>query len=690
MLEEKLTTTERVNKKTFNLCCSLIASMTSDRALIFNEWKFFIQDNSDWNIENTVDKSLVNKENYWFYVSYDILLSWVTKELFNRSVIKVQIPIIKEWKKVTSAFRKLFSSAISQWFIDDMWYQAYMTILTVADVYIFNDKIWFSFIEWEDTKTSLMKVNNKWQRVNWWRSTIRFEKLELEEVLDAEIQQWFVNKEIWDPNRWYWYTHLLRASAKFTLTKWFRNILVNWKKINIIYATRWSWKTYDAAYIVCRALLNPNPWFWWRPYREIKYFVDNKDTIWENFFRYAKALLSWLADKRIDWVKLFKINESSYTIECSLTWNRLEVISLYNLTRWTSKELWVSVWEWIACDDCIIDEAARIPDKFWTSFYQRAAFETSSFFIITTANEETPVNHWSYKLLLKWESMTDDNIMSYRITIDDNEILKNSVPKDQVDRVIEDIKNSAKEESEEAYYARMYCIIFDKKKIFQIQSCLLRRFSTDNNDPRVIILDPAKLSDNAWLSIINLKHQVIEQSEKLVNSDYSYQIKRVEELKKLYPNSVAVCDRWWAWEFLAETDIEWVIDIRIKSTWQWDLKSNWVYYTISKWKMVSYLEFYFKRKILRIFDDLTDLIEQFNKFVEIKSNRSSIVLYKWEWKTKDDLVLSVINGATYMHKILWLHSKEDMLNYSNQFENYSTYSYNVEDNNDNEYYNPVY
>jgi hypothetical protein len=54
----------------------------------------------------------------------------------------------------------------------------------------------------------------------------------------------------------------------------------------------------------------------------------------------------------------------------------------------------------LACDLAIIDEAARIPDDFWISFHQRAAFETSEFFLISTINEETPASHRFYRLLI--------------------------------------------------------------------------------------------------------------------------------------------------------------------------------------------------------------------------------------------------------------------------------------------------
>lgn len=681
MLEEKVSAKVFHSKEQLSLVLSLLASMTSYRTLIFNKLKFFVSEKTDKDLDFILDKKLFKENIFWQVTPTLISIDWVNKELFWKKEIRIFLPIIEEWKDITALFKDCFWQIVRMWIIDDMVYHAYLTVINWTRVFINNWKIWFSFLK------RVSKII-----VKWWNATIDFTELSLEDVLSKEIEQWFINTTelVWDKNRWYWYTHLLRQNAKFYLTKWFRNVLYNWKKINVVYASRSQWKTYDAAYIVCRALLNPTPWFWWRPYREIKYFIDNKDTIWENFFRYVKSLLWELVDLRIDWKKVFKVNESSYTIECSITWNRLEVVSLYKLTRWTSNELWDSTWEWIACDDAIIDEAARIPDKFWYSFFQRAAFETSSFFIITTANEETPVDHWSYELLIKWE-LWDEDISSYRITIDDNEILKMSVPPEKVDSIIEWIKEDVKKKWwMEWYYARLYCIIFDKKKIFQIASNLIKRRQLDEKDFRVIILDPAKLSDNAWIVVINVKEWIIEQAEKLINADYDYQLKRIKELKGMYNNSVTVADRWWAWEFLAESDKDWVIEVRIKSTWQWDLKNNWKYFTIAKWLMIWFLDTLFRKRVLNIFDDLYDLISQLWKFIEIKSKHSNIILYKWEWKEKDDLVLSLANWSCYIYKVLWLHTKEEWVNYSNQFDNYMIYSYNNEENNNDSYYNPVY
>lgn len=56
-------------------------------------------------------------------------------------------------------------------------------------------------------------ISKKW--VNF-----RVKDVSLEEVLWAEIEQGFINKTVWDENRDYAYTHLLREHAKFKLFNW--------------------------------------------------------------------------------------------------------------------------------------------------------------------------------------------------------------------------------------------------------------------------------------------------------------------------------------------------------------------------------------------------------------------------------------------------------------------------------------
>ncbi len=512
---------------------------------------------------------------------------------------------------------------------------------------------------------------------------------------------WWVRKPKYDFQRWKLKNYWIENWGKYSWHK-IKSIeeleeddVVVWITVNnddSLYFANWilSHNTYNSAYLTIRALLNPKPWFGWRPYREIKYFTPDKSNIWETYFKYCKALIWNLSNKKKDWVPVFKINESKYTIECTLTWNVLQVISLYWLW-WNDKwELWKSTWEWLSCDDAIIDEATRIPNIFRDSFNQRAAFETESIFIVSTANEETPADHWAYSLLLQWE-LWDENINSYRITIDDNELLWIWRSEEERQKIVWKIKDDIRKRSQEELYARAYCIVFNRKKVFNIWWNVLNLKDWSIWDFRVITLDPAKLDDNAWITVININTQFIEKAIKLENADYTYQLKLIKDLKTEYKNSITICDRNWIWELVSELDKDWVIDIRIKTTWVWDLNFNrkqW-YYILSKWLVIWILETMFRERILHINIELQNLIDQLNNFerLESKSWKGSVILYKWKWKTKDDLVLSLWYWAVYIYSIMWLKTIEDMKNYWQEFDNSEVYAYTSKEELS---YNPYY
>jgi hypothetical protein len=245
--------------------------------------------------------------------------------------------------------------------------------------------------------------------------------------------------------------------------------------------------------------------------------------------------------------------------------------------------------------------------------------------------------------------------------------------------------------SQEELYARAYCIIFNRKKVFNIWWNVLTLKQWWVWDFRVITLDPAKLDDNAWITVININTQFIEKAIKLENADYSYQLKLIKDLKNEYKNSVTICDRNGVWELVSELDRDWVIDIWIKTSWVWDLNFNrkqW-YYILSKGLVIWILETMFRERILHINVELQNLIDQLNNFerLESKSWKWSIILYKWKWKTKDDLVLSLWYWAVYIYSIMWLKTIEDMKNYWQQFDNLEVYAYTSKEELS---YNPYY
>ena len=381
--------------------------------------------------------------------------------------------------------------------------------------------------------------------------------------------------------------------------------------------------------LAARALLDNRPGYWWRDYKEIKYFVPTKEDIWDNVMNYIKSFI-WNLDsfKLPNWKKAFEF-KWKYEIKCNITGNVFKVISLYNFWKWW--ELWNANWEWLACDFAIVDEAARITNDFWTSFIQRAAFETQEFYISSTINEETPVDHWFYDLLIRWES-EEENIRSYRITLEENEVMRRWKTNKEWLSQLEMVKTELRKKTEKEFYCRAFCIILEESNVFTltwaITSSNTSKYSTD--DARILWFDLWKLDDTAWLSLINLSHLEIEEVKKVNNLTYWMQLEYAREYKERFPNTYVIWDRSWVWEAVSEQDTEWVVDVWIKSTWQGDLNYNkkYWYYTASKWLIINTLATVFNNNVIKIPNHNTELIEQLNIFIKMKSWRGEVVLYK--------------------------------------------------------------
>lgn len=617
--------------------------------------------------------------------------SWVVREFFDNKPFTLKVPVvsIKDNTDITTNVIKFFLKPLAQqWKIDDLLYNVYRQIFLMLRIYA-NYKTWeigFWNHKWKDGIIY-------WGKWVGWADKFEFKELTLEEVLEKEIEQWFISESIWDPNRRYWYTHLLREHAKFRLTNWWKNVLMNRSRYNIIATSRGQWKTFLAWYIAVRWLLDPRPWFWWRSYREIKVFVPNFEVVWAQMMKYIKMFIWDLADKKLpNKQKLFNIWAKEIT--CNLTWNVLQIISLFKVGQ--ERELWLWVGEWVAADLAIIDEAARIPDSFWQSFHQRAAFETQEFFLISTINKETPADHWFYKLLLEWEA-EEEWIKSYRVDIDNNEVMRWGKTEEQWRSEVEAAKETLREWGDIELYAKWYCIILDQSNVFNTAYATIgtdmQKYS--DNDFRILWFDLAKLDDDAGLTIINLTHMEVESSIRKKNLTYGTQLENVQELKKQYPNLLVIWDRSGVWEAVAEQDIWWVVDVWIKSTWAWELKYNkqrW-YYTCNKWFIINNLATLLSTNVLKIPQWNFDLITQMNNFVKIQSSRSETLLYKWKWKEKDDLVLSLAYASLYMSVILWIKNKDDAEKYVNEIWNNSIYSYNTTEEyqgGEYNYYNSLY
>lgn len=201
---------------------------------------------------------------------------------------------------------------------------------------------------------------------------------------------------------------------------------------------------------------------------------------------YITSLIGDLATKKVNGKPAFEIHQSKFSIKCNVTGNTFKIVSLNKIGQ-DKSELGSGQGEGIACDVAIIDEACRIPDSFWSSFHQRAAFETQTFFIISTINEETPRDHWFYKLLIDGET-GDPEISSHRVTIDQNEMMAMNRTPEEYAIILEKAKQSLRIKGDKEFYSKGFCIILEESNVFSTGTYLAQTQEAKflDDDPRIL------------------------------------------------------------------------------------------------------------------------------------------------------------------------------------------------------------
>ncbi len=678
---------ESVSFKSNEAYKGFLWSMIIDRGLLKNNHKLFYTDADMqvYDVFRVLDESYFRKfkplETRKINFKYD---KGMIKEFFDNKAFDLELPICREGKDITDNFIQHWLGPMAkERMIDDILFNIVKTICLTLGVY-YDHKSW---VIWFGTTNKKPSVYTGGQR-----TTVEISEIRLEDVLLAEVRQWYVNCKIGDPDREYAYSHLLRANGNFKLFNWAKKVIINWTKYNIIAASRTQGKTFLAAEIAARELLKEWTGFGWRLYREIKYFVPDKSNIGDQAMTYIESLLGDLINKKVDGKVAFEINRAKQVIKCNITGNIFKIVSLYNVDRGDA-ELGNATGEGIACDFAIIDEAARIPDNFWISFHQRAAFETDTFVVISTINKETPVDHWFYKLLIDGE-LGNPMITSYRLTVDDNEAMRQGKTEEQFLIQLEAVKTALRAGWDREFYAKGYCMILEESNIFNTGSYLAPPASStiDYSDPRILGFDLGKLTDTCGLVMINLRMRKIEIADKVLNASYGTQLQYAKDFKDKYKNLLVIWDRTGVGEAVSEQDIHGVVDTWIKSTGAWELSFNkqFGFYTCNKGKIINTLATVLNSNILKISSDLGDLIDQLNNFIKMKSARGEIILYKGKGKKKDDLVLSLAYAVIYMYLILWLKSVEDIEAYVNETCEMQTYQYNDTEQVSSNYHNWLY
>jgi len=368
---------------------------------------------------DALDKRMIDKFFWWKYSVKSFFrakfkVTWLLEDLYWTSETYIMLPSILDTKNVSrisweTILKYFVRELVKSWYISDKYYLVISPIIRAFPLW-YNAANWHIWFIEKEIKELVKHSYDLWRAwlFKWTFSSVW--EISLEDVLNAEIKQWYTNKEIWDPNRSFWYSHSLRKAANYYMLNWTRKVVINWNKINVVVASKWSGKSFFWAKLCAKELFKDWGWFGWRRYRQIKYFVPDLTNVWSDIMEYMEWFLHDFKWKLLpNWEPLIEIQRSKFIIKNNLTWTTFKLISLFNFWRG-------SVWEWLSCDFFVIDEAAYIPDEFWTLFSQRALMEAQAWYIVTTISDKTPRDHWFYRLLIDWE-LWDELISSHRVDL---------------------------------------------------------------------------------------------------------------------------------------------------------------------------------------------------------------------------------------------------------------------------------
>lgn len=649
-------------------------------------------DLSAWD-KKTLDKELA--ERYWskYLFRATFKVDGLLKEFFWQEDSYILLPKIINSKNVEkinpdTILKVFIKELVKWWYLNDKFYLTIAPILRAFPLG-YNSKtkkIWF--LEEEIRTSSKHAYKLGMNGTSQWKLSVTWD-ISLEDLLAKELELGWRNTMIWDPHRDFAYTHSLRAVAWYNIFPWSRKVIMDWNKINVVAASKWSGKSYFAAELCAAELFKEKGWFGWRKIRKIKYFVPDLNTVWSDVMDYMEWFLIEFTRKKVNWEPIIKINKSKYEIVCTITNTVFKMVSLH----WYKEGN--SVGEWLACDFWVIDEAAYVADWFWKMFSQRALMESEALLVITTISENTPRDHWFYKLLIDGE-LWSELISSHRVDIlkkrnlyeldyksqheikTDEDLLKmNKKIDDIMDLTLEDLRASGTKE----FYARAFCVILDERNVFNIVGSVVPHIAmqANLNDYYILWIDFWGNTDPAWVVLINLTKWITTKIQQLKWVPYLEQLEVAKELKKILKNLTVIWDATTIGKVIMQEDQkkDCVVDYWVQFTWSGDWKWNekW-FYVSSKEHMVRQTALMIDKWVLQLSSEHQELITQMKNFVKITGTKSTVAKYQGKWSSHDDLVDALMMCVFWATTIMWLTTREEWADYWVEFDNLEADVYN--------------
>lgn len=578
------------------------------------EWKIFF-DHNDWRyierlfLEN-YGKLYRSKE--WRIVK--VRLKGYVKEIMGTDILEVRYPHLDEWDNMNQRFTNdlIIRWAVKNNLIDDELLSIFKGIVMQNFDIMFSEKGCFVGLKPKNRALDL--------------------SFTLDELLEQEIKQGYVNKIIGDKGRKFAYTHLIRRNVQLTLQTWQKQVLHNWKQFNMIAGSRRIGKTFTSAYIAHRELYRIGGWYWARE-RQILYVSVSEEKAWQPF-QYLKLLMK----KDIE-AGYIKVSGKEFTN----TLTNAKLIFVTSGSRTGAKSY--------GGDLIIIDEAAEVSDDYWNDLLPIIMQEGATVFAISTINEWSQ-SGWFYRELLKGELSGDPDYNTIRVTIDDNELL--------TDKARETTKKAILEASVMKYWTELFCIFPNSSMVFKLAGVVLppEKFT---DWVYVIGYDPGKIKDSAWVIVVDMRNFKTLEEIEWKHMEYTDQWDELEKLKVKYPGAVVVMDRTGVGEAVFEI-VRKHIDVCIKykkSGGEISYNKEHFYYNVPKKELVETTQVFFDTHGLKINADLENLVMQLKGFKKIISGQ--YIQYEWVG-VMDDLTNGLMLCCFYMGHIKGLTKKYQIQN----------------------------
>ena len=554
--------------------------------------------------------------------------------------LDMEYPYLDKGDDITTVFRDLIITkwAMKHKLIDD-------EMLTIFRAIIAPFRIMY---DWENV--GLMPKEESKQIVS----------MDVLSVLNKEIELGYVNKEIWDMNAQRGYTHILRRNLQLNLQLWQKELLLNWKQFNYVAWSRRIGKTFTSGYIAKRELYRKG-WGYWARERQILFICVSEEKMWQPL----QYLLTMCKDDIA--LGYIKYTQKDKQFENTITWAKLIFRSAWSRTGAAS--YWA--------DLVILDEAAMIPDSFWEDLLPIIIQEGATVFGISTINEDVKDN-WFYRELVRAELEIGPNMYAQRVTIDDNELLSDE-RKEAMKKALEN--NPMK------YWTQLYSIFPSGNNVFSLTGVIQPNMGT-MSDTVVIWYDPGKISDNAWVVIIDPSEMRVIEEVRWYQVNYKDQKQLMIDLKKNYKNCTVVMDRTWVGEWVAEIFGD-VVDVYVKYKGHWEVTFNtqFGYYQVSKMTLVEFTKLYFEHFGLKINSGLENLINELKWFQKINTG-NKVIQYGGVW-VKDDSVNALMLACFYLKYVAWITAKHQWIdinfNKSNNPSDFINWLFEYDDYNDSVY-----